>query len=67
MPDLRLTNATPGPAKEMSAADIIKQTLNPATYYVRPEELDMNLADHLAGRRNNTEWTTIDEHLGGIW
>lgn len=66
MPDLRLTNAVPGPAREMSAQDIIKQTLNPATYFLRPEELDMNLMDSLQGRRQ-TEWTTVDEHLGGIW
>jgi len=65
MPDLYLPPDDPR-KKEFNANMLIKETLGAVTAPVGPHYIDMNLHKQL-NQSPNTEWSEIDEHMGGIW
>jgi phage terminase large subunit-like protein len=63
MPDLYLPPDGPKPGNPNA---LIKASLNAVTTPVGPYYFDRNLQRQL-NTPSNTEWSALDEHMGGIW
>lgn len=64
MPDLALPRE-PTPINKANLA--VRSILQARTIPVGPHYIDQKLAADLRRGNSSTEWTTTDEHLGGIW
>ena len=66
MPDLYIPTAKDTHAQTVN--DLVKEVISPATVSVGPVMYDWNLRNmQPVDRSNNTEWSDIDEHMGGFF
>lgn len=65
MPDLYIPPV--GRSNSMGPNELIKNTLHATTVAVGPHYIDTNLTAQLKQGNVQTEWSHVDEHMGGLW
>lgn len=64
MPDLSMPEIDNSIPEQHSKSELLREILGAVTVPAGPIVIDENL---LKGSNNNTEWSHVDEHMGGMW